>query len=338
MIEFAETASHKHRRILTIDGGGLLGVFPVSFLAGLEEHVDEPIGRYFDLIAGTSTGGIIAIGLALGLKASEILEFFEVRGPSIFAQDGSAIANWISRQTRGALHIGRPKHNSEKLKNALDDVLGERRIGEAQTRLIVPAWNPEKRCVYVYKTAHHPRLQADYKDLAVDAAMATASAPTYFQQHITNNDVGLIDGGVWANNPVAVAVVEAISLLGWSPRELQVLSLGCLDEVYSLPKRGGVGQFGLKLIKLFMDGQAHGAMGIAKLLTGHEHEREAIHRIDHTVNYGEFKLDDARAIRELRGIGFERARDRLPVMQRIFLQSPAEPFVPSHKLDGGTAQ
>lgn len=338
MVDNLPTDHSESRRILSIDGGGLLGTFPVSFLAGLEEHIDQPIGRYFDLIAGTSTGGIIAIGLALGLRASEILEFYEECGPEIFGQDGSKLGNSISRIARGALHLAQPKHNSEKLKDALSSVLGERRIGEAQTRLVIPAWNPEKRSVYIYKTAHHPRLQVDYKDLAIDAAMATASAPTYFHQHITRNDVGLIDGGVWANNPVGVAVVEAISMLNWSPKDLQVLSLGCLDEVYSLPKRGGMGQFGLKLVKLFTDGQAHGAMGIAKLLTGHEHEREAIHRIDHTVNYGEFKLDDARVIRELKGIGFDRARDRLPAMQRIFLQSPAEPFEPFYKLDVGDGQ
>ncbi len=70
------------------------------------------------------------------------------------------------------------------------------------------------RSVYIYKTAHHPRLKTDYRSPAVDAALATAAAPTYFRQHITQHDVGLLDGGVWANNPVAIAVVEAIGVLG----------------------------------------------------------------------------------------------------------------------------
>ena len=81
--------------------------------------------------------------------------------------------------------------------------------------------------------------------------------------------------------------------------------------------------------------QAHGAMGVAKLLTGHEHEREAIHRIDHTVRYGDYSMDDARAIGELKGLGFERARDRLPTIQRVFFDTPAEPFQPCYSLAEG---
>lgn len=74
------------RRILCIDGGGIEGTQPAAFLAGLEEDLDEPIGRYFGLIAGTSTGGIPAIGLGLGIRASILLGLYENRGPTIFAQ------------------------------------------------------------------------------------------------------------------------------------------------------------------------------------------------------------------------------------------------------------
>ncbi len=173
--------------------------------------------------------------------------------------------------------------------------------------------------IRIYKTAHHPRLHVDYQAKAVDAAIATASAPTYFPWHTTEDGVGLVDGGVWANNPIAIAVVEAVTLLGWAPQSLHVLSLGCLDEVYTLPRAGGWGTFNTKLIKLLMDGQALGAMGMAKLLTGDEHEREAIHRIDHAVRCGAYAMDDARLIQELKGLGFERARERLPTVQRVFL-------------------
>ena len=77
------------KRILAIDGGGIRGVFPAAFLASLEERCERPIGEYFDLIAGTSTGGIIAIGLALGLPAKDILDLYEQKGPAIFAQEQS---------------------------------------------------------------------------------------------------------------------------------------------------------------------------------------------------------------------------------------------------------
>jgi hypothetical protein len=314
-----------------------LGTFPAAFLAHLEEHLDQPIGKYFDLIAGTSTGGIIAIGLGLGIPAARILRLYEKKGPGIFGQDGGLVTNWLKRRVGAIRHIGWAKHSSERLREALEEVLGDRQLGESSSRLIIPAWSPTSRSVYIYKTAHHRRLQVDYKSKAIDAALATASAPTYFQQHMTDNDVGLIDGGVWANNPIGIAVVEAVTLLGWPPHSVYVLSLGCLDEVYTLPAGGGWGALNKKLIKLFMDGQVHGAMGVAKLLTGHEHEREAIHRVDHTVRYGDYSMDDARVIRELKGLGFERARDRLPTLQRVFFDTPAGPFVPYYKLDVGGA-
>ena len=87
------------RRILSIDGGGIKGTQPAAFLAGLEEDLDEPIGRYFDLIAGTSTGGILAIGLALGIPAKTLLELYENRGPTIFGQAGDK--SWLGLNRPG---------------------------------------------------------------------------------------------------------------------------------------------------------------------------------------------------------------------------------------------
>ena len=321
------------RRVLSIDGGGILGTFPAAFLAGLEQHLPKPIGSYFDLIAGTSTGGIIAMGLAMGLRASELLDLYEQRGLEIFGQGRGQFADFIL----GKLRLGRwlimHKYDAGPLRNVLEEVLCDWRIGDAKTRLLVPAWNPVARSVYIYKTAHHPRLRNDYKCLAVDAAMATAAAPTYFRQHVTQDAAGLTDGGTWANNPTALAVVEAIAVLGWPRDSLHVLSLGCLDETYSVRKWAGIGTLGSKIVKLFMDGQSHGAMGVAKLLTGHEHEREAIHRINHTVPLNAFKMDDARVIQDLKGLGHSFARDRYPVLKPVFFNTPADTFSPIYPLE-----
>ena len=320
------------RRILCIDGGGILGTFPAALLAELEQRLDYPIGSYFDLIAGTSTGGIIAIALALGHRASEILDLYESRGPEIFGEDQDALFSAVAGKFRTFRWLFRHKYDSDVLRAALREVFGDRRIGEARTRLIVPAWNPVAQAVYLYKTAHHPRLEMDYRSSAVDAALATSAAPTCFRHHITRHDVGLVDGGIWANNPTAIATVEAVTLLGWPRESLHVLSLGCLEEAYTVPKWAGLGTLGPKLVKLFMDGQSHGAMGIAKLLTGHEHERTAIHRIDHTVPYGAYRMDDPRKIRDLKGLGHAKARDRLPVLKPVFFDRPADVFTPIYHL------
>ena len=162
--------------------------------------------------------------------------------------------------------------------------------------------------------------------------MATAAAPTYYRHHVTEHAVGLTDGGTWANNPTALAVVEAITMLGWPRNSLQVLSLGCLEETYSIRKWAGVGTLGSKVIKLFMDGQSHSAMGIAKLLTGHEHERTAIYRVNHTVPYKSFKMDDTRVIQALKGLGHSLSRDRQPVLDSVFFHAPAKAFTPIYAL------
>jgi patatin-like phospholipase/acyl hydrolase len=322
------------RRILSIDGGGIMGTQPASFLAALEEDLDHPIGDYFNLIAGTSTGGILAIGLAMGIPARELLDLYVRRGPHIFGQSGGMLENLAGDLWRRLKHVVAPKHDAQLLRKELVTVLGDRRIGDARRRLLVPAWDADHRGVYIYKTAHHPRLKTDYKRHAVDAAMATAAAPTYYRRHRTVDDVGLLDGGVWANNPIALAVVEATTLLGWPADSLRVLSLGCVNEVYMLGEALGLGGLAFDVTRLFMDGQSHGALGMAKLITGHQYEREAIFRCCPDVPKGFFKLDDTRKITQLKGMGASSARKERSRLEPVFFSEPAEPFEPIYKLKG----
>ena len=320
------------KRILTIDGDGIRGVFPVAFLANLEHDLEQPIGRYFDLISGTSTGGVIAIGLALGMSATEILKLYEDRGPAMFAQTQSGLPGWLARRFRSSKwFFWGPKYSSEALRNAMTEAFGGRRLGEARTRLVIPAWHPQTQCVYVFKTAHHPRLKTDYKELAVDAAMGTAAAPTYFTQHITANDVGLVDGGLWANNPTGVAVVEAIAMLGWPADDLKVLSIGCLEDIKNVREAYGAAKLAPQLASLFMAGQSHGSLGIAHILTGDPHDRRAIYRISQPVPDGFYALDNTKRIRELKDRAFAEARCQKPIVQPEFFNEPAEEFVPIYR-------
>ena len=309
----------KLRRILSIDGGGVLGTFPASFLAELEEKIDNPIGSYFDLIVGTSTGGIIAIALGLGHKASEILELYEQHGPRIFGG---------SRLTRGALHLIRHKFGPKLLRKALEDTFGEKKIGDSKTRLVIPAWSPIAQSVYLYKTAHHSSLTTDYRSLAVDAAMATTAAPTFFPHHITRQGIQLLDGGVWANNPTSIAAVEAIALLGWPSTSIRILSIGCLNEPYTIPRFAGIFSLRHAAIKLFMDGQSLSSNGMAKLLVGDAHCRKSLYRINHTAPPKEYKLDDPKAIPKLKDLGHFYARSKSPELLSAFFDTPAEKFEP----------
>ncbi len=134
------------KRILTIDGGGIKGVFPASFLATVEESLEESVANYFDLIVGTSTGGILALGLGIGLSAREMLAFYAECGPTIFK--GSRVGRWLR-------WLGTSKYSSTPLENALRRCFSDKRLGDSTKRLVIPSLNLENGEVYVYKTAHH---------------------------------------------------------------------------------------------------------------------------------------------------------------------------------------
>ena len=307
------------KRILTIDGGGINGVCPASFLATVEDSIKDNVANYFDLIVGTSTGGIIALGLGLGLSAKEILAFYEESGPLIFG--GNRLLRWLR-------WFGISKYSKAPLKEALVACFGEQKLGDSKKRLVIPSLNLENGKVYIYKTAHHPRLERDHKEKAVDVALATAAAPTYFPTHRSAAGTPLIDGGLWANNPVGVSVVEAITVLDWPRDSLKVLSLGCTTEPLNVNwgRRSSLGRlyWAFKLVDVFMHGQSNGSLGTAKLLAGHDN----VIRINPIVPRRRFNLDRTKEISSLKGLGHSEARDALPKLREIFLGRPAEPFNP----------
>ncbi len=311
------------KRILSIDGGGIRGVFPASLLAKVEESIGTPVADYFDLIVGTSTGGIIALGLGLGLSASDVLRFYEEHGPAIFS------GNRIMRSLR---HLGLSKYDSKPLRDALEAVFGDRRLGESAKRLVIPSCNLVTGEVHVWKTAHHYRLERDYRERVVDVALSTAAAPTYFPAYRSAAGLPLIDGGVWANNPAGVATVEAVGILGWPPDSLRVLSIGCtsspLDVRWGRKFGLGLAYWGPKIAEVFMTAQSSAAMGTAAHLVS---DRQNVIRISPLLPKG-FKLDSVSEIKTLVGLGESEARKALPDLRRLFFTEPAETFEPYHRL------
>lgn len=325
------------KRILAIDGGGIKGALPAAFLATVEEATGKRIVDHFDLIAGTSTGGIIALGIGLGMSATEILEFYETQGPNIFHQDGNAQRSVMSRVNaffgqhyRSARRAVLPKYNAAALSAALNTAFGEHRLGESQTRLLIPAFDRLRREVHVFKTSHHERFTIDWKESAVNVALATAAAPTYLPSHELENGISLLDGGIWANNPVGLAVVEAIAVLGWPHDNLYVLSLGCSEETAEIPENPGVLGIALKMADIFMLGQSRSALGTAKLLTGDSKNSPRLYRYQHLSTKGEYCLDGASKIDALKGIGVSLAREAVPQLQEVFLEHAREEFIPHH--------
>src|SRR5262245_45139780 len=141
-------------RILSLDGGGIKGTFTASVLAHLEESTGKRVLDHFDLIVGTSTGGILAIGLGLGFTGRDLLEFYRREGPAIFPGT-SLVAR--SAGFLKQLFVG-PKFSGTVLRDALAKVLDNKRFGESRCRLVVPSYDAVYGRIYLFKTAHHPRF------------------------------------------------------------------------------------------------------------------------------------------------------------------------------------
>jgi patatin-like phospholipase/acyl hydrolase len=271
-------------QILSLDGGGIKGLYSAAVLAKLEDDLGITVTDHFDLITGTSTGGIIALGLGIGLRPREIVHFYSTKGPSIFRPSTRF------RRINCLLNLFKRKYSQEPLKKALQDCFGDKRLADSTKRLVIPSYSIDKDEVYLFKTPHHSRLTRDWKEPLWKAALATSAAPTFFPCCNDVDHIRLIDGGVWANNPTMIGIVEAVSMLGAPLDSIAVLSLGTTNPVSNKSKRldqGGLWQWKDTAIDVALRGQSHGVQGQAQHLLGAE---RAI-RLDPAVPDGLFALD-----------------------------------------------
>ncbi len=313
------------KKILTLDGGGIKGIYSLSFLSKIEEYLGKPINKYFDLIVGTSTGGIIALGLGKGYSATDLLNFYESMGKEIFS--GNRYLNAIK-------HLGFGKYKNEILKKCLEEKFGETQLGESKIRLVIPSQNLDNGDVHLYKTAHNERFKGDYKEKMTTIGMATSAAPTYFPIFQAPNGLYLVDGGTYANNPLAIAAVEAVGILNWSPEDLFILSIGCTNEQLNIkmPKRLSLGRiyWAFKAINLIMKGQSSAAFGMAQHLTGYH-----VTRIDEIVAKGKFAIDSINGINNLIGLGNTKGRNEFQNLKEIYFNEITEEFIPCFNLNKG---
>lgn len=228
-----------HRfNILSLSGGGFLGLYSASLLAGLERTSGAPIAKRFDLLAGTSIGGIVALGLAAEKSAAEITETFAVNGMDIFS-DRPVASGWIGSAVDFYRSLLRPKYQSEALRSAIEKLVGvNTKIGDLAHRVIVPTVNLTKGLPQIFKTPHHPSLKMDLNRKVVDVALATAAAPTYFP--IAEIDDALFaDGGLYANSPDLLALHEAEYFLGQVNEDIHLLSIGTTTAQFSFAHAHG---------------------------------------------------------------------------------------------------
>jgi len=231
----------KHERpfhILALSGGGFRGMFTAQILADIEEAIGEPIARRFDLIAGTSIGGIIALALACEIPASTIVANFKEYGPNIFRSP------WIvgllqflktrqlpPMQRFSAMGYLSSTYSADDLKAMLarEALFGNRTLGFASHPVVIPTVNYTTGLPVMFKTPHHINFREDHKRQMVDIALATSAAPTYFPRHIVAGSE-YVDGGLYANAPGLVALHEALQFFDADWEQIGMLSIGTMSS------------------------------------------------------------------------------------------------------------
>lgn len=201
-------------KLLAIDGGGIRGIYASHVLERIQNEFNTVFHRDFDLIAGTSTGSIIAAAIAFGIPISRVTDLYREKGPIIFRPKRWTFGGTIA-----------PRYSSEPLRAALVSVFEDATLSDAQTRLVIPATDIANGDVYVFKSTYDDKFVRDRNVKVVDAVLASCSAPSYFAP----SRVGpyqLSDGGLWANNPSLIAVTEALTRLGVERSAIRLLSVG----------------------------------------------------------------------------------------------------------------
>ncbi|HWT17023.1 MAG TPA: CBASS cGAMP-activated phospholipase [Patescibacteria group bacterium] len=226
-------------RILSLAGGGYLGLYTACVLADLEDKAGEPLGRRFDLIAGTSVGGILAVALAYEIPMAKIKDLFLEHGTAIFSSRGmptNAVAKLrdLSRAVLG------PKYNGVALAKALAVHLGQQTLAEAMHDIVVPAVDVTRSRTKIFKTPHASGSHGDEDVLAAHVAMATSAAPAYFPS-VRVGDALYADGGLFAVAPDQVAMHEATHFMRVSESRMRMLSIGTATANYRPAEPAEVG-------------------------------------------------------------------------------------------------
>ncbi|MDQ9172056.1 CBASS cGAMP-activated phospholipase [Oxalobacteraceae bacterium R-40] len=253
------TSPKKTFQILTLSGGGYRGLHIAQVLEIIEERIEGRIARHFDLIAGTSIGGIIALALSLEIPARDIRQTLEDLGPSLFPRKPPDFATvrkvlgqsslfsrlWHAYRNKAALEAEEKDtraawYDPKPLREALSapNYFGTRLIKDLSHPVIIPAVNYSTGLPKFFKTDHHHSFTFDRDLPIIDVALGTAAAPIYFPVHKVQ-DWRIVDGGLIANDPTQVAVHEAMMFFGIRPPlfgdsstgsdDLRVLSIGTLS-------------------------------------------------------------------------------------------------------------
>jgi patatin-like phospholipase/acyl hydrolase len=199
----------KPYRILTLDGGGVRGILPVVWLERLEQHLAGPVNTHIDLIAGTSVGAIIGCGLAMGMSGKQAHEMW-ISGTAVAFARPAKLSQHARRLASKARLLA--KYDATGLEAMLKSIFRDTRMGELKVPTLALSYDLQSMRVCVFSSA-----KPEHQDLPVwEVCRASASAPLFWDPHMMVIDSAgtehpMADGGVVANNPVVLAISEAVS-------------------------------------------------------------------------------------------------------------------------------
>jgi patatin-like phospholipase/acyl hydrolase len=289
------------QKVLSIDGGGIRGLIPAMVLAEIERRTSRPTSEVFDLVAGTSTGGILALGLTKPgqggepqYSAKRLIELYETEGEKIFDRP-----TWHRIHSVGGL--AEEKCPSKGIEDVTREYFGDRRVAEALTEILVAAYEIEGRAPWFFKRRHaRDPNKKGHNFLMREVARATSAAPTYFEplQLAVGNEGNraFVDGGVYANNPAMCAYVEARKI---HPEEndFLVVSLGTGELTRSLPydevKGWGLALWAQPILNVVFDGVADTVDYQLRELLPTEGEARRYYRFQTLLDIGKDDMDDA---------------------------------------------
>jgi len=212
----------KKFKVLSLDGGGIRGYLSIKILANIEQILNEQnnedinIGQRFDLIVGTSTGGIIASALAIGKSAKEVLGLYKDLIPKVFQSEENGVFA--------------PKYSNNILKKELHNILGDTTLSDVKTDLCITSVDVENATPRFHKSGYFDRNSPRLDEKLTDLALATSAAPTYFSLVSTKHSTNLTDGGVVANNPSMVGLIDAMQINGNDVENIVLVSIGTGEQ------------------------------------------------------------------------------------------------------------
>lgn len=268
-------------KILSIDGGGIRGVIPAKILAQIEERTGKQCYQMFDMIVGTSTGGILALGLSLGYTAKSLLRMYIEEGPSIFEQN-------IFRRLRTLNYMTNAKYDSENLEQVLYNYFMNYTMKDLKTNCMITAYDIKKDETIFFKS-----WKEEFKnELLKDIARSTSAAPTFFKPY--NNK---IDGGVYNNNPALSAYVTALKNKPSISDEIFMLSLGTGEVKLKKDNYKSLIDWAKGILGIMMNGQSVSTDYHLDVLLGYNYQR-----LSPKIPSRLSEMDNCKNIPELLGI------------------------------------